>query len=80
MRKMRLDLDELVVEAFPTTDGEQAVRGTVRGHSGPLGCEPAPGDGFDGVQSNFYYDIFSNTGGFDDCICPRLKADSINGC
>jgi hypothetical protein len=79
MRKIRLDLNELVVEAFPTTDGPQAVRGTVRGHSGPLRCEPAPGDGFDGVQS-FYYDIFSMTGGFDDCICPRLKADSVDLC
>ena len=78
MRKMRLALDELVVEAFPTTDGKQAVRGTVRGHSGPLGCEPAPGDDFGGVQSHF--DIYSNTGGLDHCICPRELASADGPC
>lgn len=77
MRKMRLDLDELVVEAFPTTDSEQAVRGTVRGHSGPLGCEPALGDDFGGVQS-VYFDINSNTGGADHCLCPDLVGSEHN--
>jgi hypothetical protein len=79
MKKMRLDLDELVVEAFPTTDSEQGARGTVRGHSGQVECEPAPGEIAEGVQS-FYYDPFSYTGGLDYCICPRLKADSIDLC
>jgi hypothetical protein len=79
MRKMRLDLDELVVEAFPTTSGAQAARGTVRGHSGLPGCEPAAGDDF-GVEPLSQFDINSNTGGRDHCICPREVASADAPC
>ena len=33
MRKLGLNPDSLVVQSFPTSDGE-AARGTVRGHTG----------------------------------------------
>jgi hypothetical protein len=79
MRKMRLDLDELVVEAFPTTDSRQTARGTVRGHSGLPGCEPAAGDDF-GDELLVHFDIQSNTGGFDQCICPRELPPSDTMC
>jgi hypothetical protein len=68
MRKMRLDLDELVVEAFPTTDGAGVARGTVRGHSGLPGCQEATGDDA-GVLS--YVDPRSITGDLEWCHCPR---------
>jgi hypothetical protein len=32
MRKIRLDLEELVVESFGTGDGKEKKAGTVRGH------------------------------------------------
>jgi len=35
MNKLKLNLDELAVEAFPTADSEQRVQGTVRGLFGP---------------------------------------------
>jgi hypothetical protein len=78
MRKMRLHLDELVVDAFPTTGRAQAARGTVQGHSGLPGCEPAAGDGDVGMFSQF--DINSNTGGQDHCICPRKVNESAAPC
>lgn len=38
MKKLRLDLDDLSVEAFMTS-GAQAETGTVRGHYPTYGCE-----------------------------------------
>jgi hypothetical protein len=76
MRKMRLDLEELVVEAFPTTGGERAARGTVRGYSGLPGCQ-ATGDD---VGALSYFDINSDTGGFDHCDCPREVASTDGPC
>lgn len=76
MRKMRLDLDELVVEAFPTTDGAPVARGTVRGYSGLPGCEAATGDDV-GVLS--YVDPKSITGDLEWCHCPRMPI-SDTGC
>jgi hypothetical protein len=76
MRKMRLDLDELVVEAFATTPGAQAARGTVRGHSGLPGCQAETGDDV-GVLS--YVDPQSITGELEWCICPR-EPISANPC
>ncbi|HEX8906297.1 MAG TPA: hypothetical protein VF771_15720 [Longimicrobiaceae bacterium] len=35
MEKIRLDLDELSVESFPTAEGAGAARGTVRANAGP---------------------------------------------
>lgn len=35
-RKMKLQLDELAVEAFETTAAKKEARGTVRGHEGSL--------------------------------------------
>lgn len=38
MRKLRLDLDEIRVDSFRTSE-ESAWRGTVRGNGGPDGAE-----------------------------------------
>jgi len=77
MRKMRLHLDELVVEAFPTTGRTQAARGTVQGHSGLPECEPVAGDGDVGMFSHL--DPYSDTGGANHCYCPNMVNDSSNG-
>lgn len=34
MKKIRLDVDALRVESFPTANGDADARGTVRGHTG----------------------------------------------
>ena len=36
MRKLRLDFEELKVESFATGDGDDTLRGTVRGNSGSI--------------------------------------------
>ena len=33
MRKMKLQIDRLTVDSFPTAPGRDAERGTVRGHA-----------------------------------------------
>jgi hypothetical protein len=38
MRKMRLDLDQLAIESFATTDGGAEKRGTVQGRAGSGDC------------------------------------------
>lgn len=51
MAKIRLDLEQLAVESFTTTQGERAERGTVRGHDsdpsgigcGSFGCDSISG-------------------------------------
>lgn len=38
MRKVKLNLDDLAVESFATTDADPATRGTVHGHAGTRFC------------------------------------------
>lgn len=40
--KTKLDLDQLVVDSFATTDAPAAPRGTVHAHDATAGCQPTP--------------------------------------
>ncbi|HSU12636.1 hypothetical protein [Longimicrobium sp.] len=55
MRKMRLDPENLVVEAFPTS-GAAGGEGTVRAHEAAL------------LESTFDPNSIS---GWNNCLCPR---------
>jgi len=85
MRKMRLDPESLVVEAFLTT-GQIGGRGTVRGHISEQdsGCCPSVNCelhtqllGCNPIITG--YNIHSNTGCVD-CICPLLKTGTPGVC
>lgn len=65
MRKIKLELNQLSVQSFPTTAGQEVVRGTVRGNGSGLGCATAP----DGCVSNFVDASISADGG---CLCQDL--------
>jgi hypothetical protein len=82
MRKIRLDPEELVVEAFPTTERMHG-RGTVRGYVSELPCDDSAectqdcgSDGMgcteacDPVMSG--YDPNSLSGCAAGCYCPLL--------
>ena len=91
MRKMRLDPESLVVEAFSTT-GKLGGRGTVRGHDSTgnswddCSVVTCPGATTD-VHTNMPgcgpivtgYNIHSNTG-CDGCVCPPLKTGTPGVC
>jgi hypothetical protein len=82
MRKIRLDPEDLVVEAFPTT-GRMHGRGTVRGYASEFPCDSADctaACGSDGVGCTEACDPVPS-GGFDpnsvtacagQCHCPLL--------
>lgn len=66
MRKLNLNLDEIVVESFPTTDTDDSIRGTVRGMDSATvdqdTCVTCPSD-------------------LDTCVsCPNTCAASCASC
>ncbi|HEX6747685.1 MAG TPA: hypothetical protein VF092_10380 [Longimicrobium sp.] len=78
MRKIRLDLEELVVEAFATTGGKQALRGTVRGHESEV-CWTNFCDSPGGSNGAGCFDP-NSLSGMGGCICPRQVASAEQPC
>ena len=66
MRKIKLELEALEVESFPTASGGDAERGTVRGQASGLGCPTDPDCTGGGVDPSYSAD-----GG---CVCQAMVA------
>ena len=69
MRKLRLDLEELVVESFDTADGEETKAGTVHGHGWTAwqGCDISAGS-------------YCATCGYGGQVCPQDTLTCFASC
>ena len=78
MRKIRLDIEDLAVESFHTTDGEEKRIGTVRAHDATMlqGCTSdgsrcATCDGGCPADTLTCFVGCAMTNGYQVCIDPR---------
>jgi hypothetical protein len=84
MNKLKLDLDALAVESFPTSEEEMARRGTVRGQSGTDvadSCDPTcVAIGGPCGSQNQTYDESCVPGACPDSIWQECTTRDGHGC